>query len=184
MLIGHHRAVQDAARERRRRRPAPPRRPVVGLLALVLLGLLAAFFAWVTAEPLWLAVGHSTPGTATVIHCGGHGLDRRCQANFNAAGDVFTAARVDLIGADRLADGQRVAARMVSPTGRLAYAGDGGGLALRWALGIGLMLLCGLAVALATGVHRLPARRSRYYALLASVTSPLLLLVAMLTVTR
>ena len=29
-----------------------------GLVALVLLALLAAFFAWVTAEPLWLAAGH------------------------------------------------------------------------------------------------------------------------------
>ncbi len=169
----------------RRRRPPQPRRPVLGLLALILFGLLATFFAWVTAEPLWLAVGHGTTGTATVIHCTGHGLDLRCQARFQGGGD-FVATRVDLVGAPggRPADGATVPARMVSPKGRLAYAGDGAGLALRWSLGLALTLLCGVVIAVATGAHRLPVRRTRWYALLASVTGPLLLVAAMLAITR
>jgi hypothetical protein len=182
MLIGHHRT----APARRRPYPPGPRRPVLGLLALIVFGLLAAFFAWVTAEPLWLAVGHGTRGTATVIHCGGHGLAQRCQARFSAAGDGFTAVRVDLIGAPtrRLADGAQVAARMVSPKGRLAYAGDATGLALRWVLGLVSLLLCTVAIALATGARRLPSRRARWYALGGSVAGPLLLLAGMLAVTR
>ena len=39
-------------------RTPPPPRPLPGLAALVLLSLVAAFFAWVSAEPFWLAVGH------------------------------------------------------------------------------------------------------------------------------
>ncbi|MEN3307770.1 MAG: hypothetical protein V7603_3972 [Micromonosporaceae bacterium] len=184
MLIGHHRATGIIGV--RRRRPAPPRRPVLGLVALILFGLLATFFAWVTAEPLWLAVGHGSQGTATVVHCTGHGLDQRCRATFSADGAEFTATHVDLVGApaERLGDGARVAARMVSPGSRLAYAGDRAGLALRWGLGLTLMLLCGLAIALATGAHRLPGRRARWYALLVSVAGPLLLMLAMLAVTR
>jgi hypothetical protein len=73
---------------------------------------------------------------------------------------------------------------MVSATGRLAYAGDRTGLAWRWSLGLVLMLVCGGAIALATGAHRLPRRRARWYALLASVTGPLLLMGAMLVITR
>jgi hypothetical protein len=184
MLIGHHRATRTT-RERRSRR-AQPRRPVPGLVALILLSLLATFFAWVSAEPLWLAVGHGSQGTATVVHCTGHGLDRRCRATFSADGAAFTAPHVDLVGVpvERLADGARVAARMVSPSSRLAYAGSQRGLALRWALGLGLMLLCGIAIALATGAHRLPLRRARWYATLASLAGPVLIMLAMLAVTR
>jgi hypothetical protein len=165
---------------------APTRHPALGLSALVVCGLLATFFAWVTAEPLWLAVGHGSQGTATVIHCSGHGLDQRCRARFTAADDRFTAQPVDLVGApaEQLGDGSRVAARMVSPTSRLAYAGNGAGLALRWVVGLALVLLCGGAVALATGAHRLPRRRTRWYALLASITGPLLLMAAMLFITH
>ncbi|HKS99915.1 MAG TPA: hypothetical protein VJT31_10325 [Rugosimonospora sp.] len=183
---GQHRGVRRGRPQPPHRRARQPRVPLLGLPALVLFGLLAAFFAWVTAEPLWLSVGHATPGTATVIHCSGHGLDQRCRATFQAAGAAFTADRVDLIGAQAqpLTDGAQVRARMVSRGGRLAYAGDSAGLVLRWALGAGLTLICGVAIALLTGAHRLPDRRSRWYAVLASVGGPILLMLGMLAVTR
>src|SRR5690242_2905867 len=118
--LGHHHRPIPRGRSHR----SASRRPLLGLPLLILFGLLAAFFAWVTAEPLWLAVGRSTPGTATVIHCTGHGLDQRCRATFRADGAAFTAERVDLVGASRaqLADGARVSAQMVSAKGRVAYA--------------------------------------------------------------
>jgi hypothetical protein len=190
MLFSQFRPTATATRtapERHRRRSAQQRRhPVVGLLALIVLGLLATFFAWVSAEPLWLAVGHGTKGTATVIHCTGAGLDQRCHASFAAAGGAFTTDLVDLVGAPsrQRVDGTQVAAQMVSPYGRLAYAADTSALTLRWALGLALILLCGLGIAFATGAHKLPDRRSRRYAGLASLTGPLLLLFAMLAVTH
>src|SRR3982750_1588955 len=58
MLFSQFRPTSTATRpppHRPRRRSAEPRRhPIVGLLALIVLGLLATFFAWVSAEPLWL----------------------------------------------------------------------------------------------------------------------------------
>lgn len=47
----------------------PLRHPALALPVVVGLGLLAAFFAWQSAEPLWLAVGHGVPGTAEVTVC-------------------------------------------------------------------------------------------------------------------
>jgi hypothetical protein len=170
---------------RRTRRPAGPRAPLVGLLALIVFGLLATFFAWVTAEPLWLAVGHSSRGTATVIHCDGHGLGLRCQARFSASAGAVTAAHVQLVGAPArgLPDGATIKARMVSRSGRIAYAGDAGGLALRCALGLLLVLVCAVAMALVAGVHRLENRRARWYTLAGTVAGPVALLVGMLAVT-
>lgn len=46
-----------------------PRNPIAGLTGVALLGLLAAFFAWQGAEPLWLALGRGEAGTATVTRC-------------------------------------------------------------------------------------------------------------------
>jgi len=68
------------------RRPGPPRHPVVGLAGLLTLTLLTSFFAWVTAEPLWLAVGHGERGTATVSSCTGSGIGLRCRGTFVADG--------------------------------------------------------------------------------------------------
>jgi hypothetical protein len=179
-------ARRAAGPDRPVHRRAQPRRPALGLAALLVFGFLAAFFAWVAAEPMWLSAGHGARGTATVIHCTGHGLDRRCRATFRAAGAGFTADRVDLVGAPagQATDGARIPARMVSAGGRLAYAGGPAALVVRWAVGLALTLLCGAAIGLATGAHRLAGRRARGLALAASLGGPLLLMLGMLAATR
>jgi hypothetical protein len=149
------------------------RSPAAGLAWLVVLGLLAAFFGWFSAEPLWLSLGHGVPGTATVVDCSIHGITGRC-ADFSPASGAFPVTRVTLLGLGRVATGQQVAARMVSPSGWQAYAGDRSSLYLRWVPGLVVVLLCGLGIAWGTGVSRLPRRR-RMFALLASIAGPLLL---------
>jgi hypothetical protein len=197
MLVGAHRAAllerEQPTKPAKRpalptvsRRAEPTSRPLPNLTALILLGLLTAFFSWVTAEPLWMAVGHSTTGTATVTHCSGQGILRACKASFTAHDESFTAAGVQLVGANsgHLADGTRMPARMVSSSGRLAYAGSQDGLVLRWAVGLGLVALGGFGIALATRANRLPAGRQRRYAVAGSVVGPFLLLVGMMIATR
>jgi hypothetical protein len=63
-----------------RRKPRAPHRAGPGLIALITLGFVAAFFSWVSAEPFWLAVGHGDPGVATVERCSGSGVVQRCTA--------------------------------------------------------------------------------------------------------
>jgi hypothetical protein len=153
--------------------PRRPRSPAAGLTWLVALGLLAAFFGWFSAEPLWLSLGHGVPGTATVVSCSVHGIDGRC-ADFTPASGAFPATRVTLLGLGRVATGQQVAARMVSPRGWQAYGGDPAGLYLRWIPGLLVVLLCGLGIAWGTGAARLPGRH-RTIAVLASLAGPILL---------
>jgi hypothetical protein len=166
-------------------RPAKgPRNPVVGLVCLVLLGLLAAFFAWFSAEPLWLTLGHGVTGTATVSTCSVHGIDKQC-ADFTANNGSFLAGRVTLLGGDHLvdgpqADGRKITARMVSASGWEAYAGNRNSLYLRWVPGLLLVLGCGLAIAWTTGAFRLVGRRPRLLAILASLGGPVLLAIGML----
>jgi len=167
-------APPGAGRNRPRK---PPRRPSVGLAGMVLLSLLAAFFAWVSAEPLWLAVGHGDRGTATVTRCAGTGVGQRCVGEFTAAGGEFTVAGVAMLG---LAEDQRTAgatmtARMVSADGRSAYADDRAGLHLRWAVGLLLVLACGLGIAVTTGAGRLDSRAARIGAVATSLAAPLLI---------
>jgi hypothetical protein len=157
------------ARTRTRR----PRSAAAGLSWLIVLGLLATFFGWFSAEPLWLSLGHGVPGTATVVTCSIHGISGRC-ADFTPTSGAFPATHVTLLGLGRAADGQQVAARMVSPRGWEAYAGDPSSLYLRWIPGLTVVLLCGLGIARGTGASRLPGRRRRV-AVLASVAGPLLL---------
>lgn len=145
-----------------------------GLVALVLLALLAAFFAWVTAEPLWLAVGHYEPGTVTVTTCTGD----RCVGTFTSA--AFARDAVPVLG-DTPAPGRPAAARMTSERGTYAYADIDS--VSRAALGLALILLCGLGIVRATGVRRLPERPARRTATLLSLAGPLALLAAMLAVT-
>ncbi|HYN95229.1 MAG TPA: hypothetical protein VES42_15385 [Pilimelia sp.] len=168
-------ATGPTPRSRETRRAGP------ALVSLVVLSLLAAFFAWVSAEPLWLAVGHGDRGTATVRECTGSGVGQRCVADFRAAG--FAAPRVALVGAPE-ADrrpGSAVAARMVGADSRQAYASaDGPTLHLRWGLGLLLVLLCGAGIAWATGAGRLACRRARRQALIGSLAGPLLLAVGFL----
>jgi hypothetical protein len=149
------------------------RSPAAGLTWLVVLGLLAAFFGWFSAEPLWLSLGHGVPGTATVVDCSIHGINGRC-ADFTPASGAFPATRVTLLGLGQVVAGQQVAARMVSPRGWEAYAGDGSSLYLRWIPGLAAVLLCGLGIAWGTGASRLSGR-GRMFAVLASIAGPLLL---------
>jgi hypothetical protein len=136
---------------RRNRRPARPRRPWLAIPALVVLALAGAFFAWVSAEPFWLAVGHGSAGTATVVVAG-----EDCRATFVADGNAFSASTVDLSGMDTVGCvvGVQVPARMVSAASTRAYAADPAGLNLRWMLGFGLVLLCGALIAWVTGAGR------------------------------
>ncbi|MGW0431533.1 hypothetical protein ACWDV4_03125 [Micromonospora sp. NPDC003197] len=95
-------ADRPADRDRSRRFPAlgrrtgqpakPPRHPMAGLSGLLTLTLLTSFFAWVSAEPLWLAVGHGERGTATVLSCTGNGIGLRCRGTF-VADDGIAAGR-------------------------------------------------------------------------------------------
>ena len=169
-------ATSPVARGAARRRRGT-RRPASGLSMLLLLALLAGFFAWTTAEPLWLAVGHARAGTATVTGCEGNGVLRRCVASF--AGPGYTVRGVTLVGAAK-AQGTSVAAQMVRRGGRIAYAGTAEALRVRWAVGLGLVVLCGVLIAWLTGALRLPTRRGRVTAVVVSLAAPLLLLAGML----
>jgi hypothetical protein len=170
----------------RPRRPRRPRRPVVGLLALLVLAPLAGFVAWVSADPFWLALGHGRTGTATVTACTGRGLASRCTGTFTATGGAFSAQRVALASLPVQArrQGARVSAAMVSRRGWIAYAGAPRALHLRWALGLLLVILCGLAIAWATGASRLPDRRARIGGYVTSVAAPLLLLAGIVASAR
>ncbi|BCJ43001.1 hypothetical protein GCM10010168_02580 [Actinoplanes ianthinogenes] len=179
------RIAAEARRDRRsgRRRRPPATNPVGALASLIGLSLLAAFFAWVSAEPFWLAAGHGDTGYATTTRCHGTGLTQRCTGRFTATDGQFTARRVTLLGitGDAREPGAVSGARMVSATSRQAYTAPPGLLMhLRWTLGFLLVLICGYGIAGATGARRLESPRARRYALLASVCGPLLLLAGFL----
>lgn len=158
--------------------PKQPRRLGVALPFIIVFALLSAFFSWVSAEPLWLALGHGETGTATVTRCVGDGVTRRCQGDFTT--DDFSVVRITLLGLTE-ADtktGRTVTAQMVSERSHRAYAG--GGFVLRWLPGLVLVVLCGLAIVMITGVRRLGDRRERWTAVAASVAAPLLVTVGFL----
>jgi hypothetical protein len=179
MRGGRRSGVTNVAARRRVRRSRLTRHPLAGLTALVLLGLLATFFAWFSAEPLWLSLGHGTQGSATVDTCPVHGIAKRC-ADFTADGDAFVAVKVTLLGAGPVAPGRTVPARMVSATGSAAYTGSS---APRWVPSLLAVLLCGFGIAWLTGAYRLPGRRARLSALGLSLAGPLLLTAGMLAAT-
>jgi hypothetical protein len=166
-----------------RRKPRTPRRTAPGLLGLIALALIAAFFSWVSAEPFWLAVGHGERGVATVARCTGAGVTQRCTGSFAAADGSYRAPTVTLLGVDpagRTA-GAVAPARMVNPGTGQAYVGSTGPLVhLRWTLGFVLVLLCGLGIAGLTGTRRLETVRARRGALLMSLAGPVLLLAGFL----
>jgi hypothetical protein len=167
----------------RRVRKGAIRKPAPALLALITLALVATFFAWVSAEPFWLAVGHGDRGYATTTACRGAGVVQRCAGRFEAADGSFAVARVTLLGvaADKRTSGTVVPARMVSAGSRTAYAGDTGPLVqLRWVLGFLLVLICGYGIAGLTGARRLDDPRARRLVLLGSVFAPIVLLVGFL----
>jgi hypothetical protein len=173
------RAAEQAARRPDRRRKPPVRNPASALVALLTLGLMAAFFGWVSAEPFWLAVGHGDQGFATTTQCQGSGLTQRCTGRFTTSDGQFSVSRVTLLGIagdDRNA-GAVSPARMVSPDSTQAYTTPAGYLMhLRWTLGFLLVLVCGYGIAEATGARRLESRRARRRAVLACLAGPLLLL--------
>ncbi len=165
---------------RRRRaadRPAHPPDPWQGLSALLALSLLAAFFAWVSVGPFWLALGHATTGTVVIGECTGAGLTQRCRGVFTAEGERFIAfgVRVSGVPAERTATGSTLTARMTGPSGDTAYADTGAGRHLRWLLGLLLVLACGAGIARYTGAARLADRRARRWAVAVAVAGPLVI---------
>lgn len=160
------------AEKPRRKRVREPRKLHFALPVIIFLGFLSAFFSWVSAEPLWLAAGHSIEGTATVTRCVGDGMTRRCLGDFST--HDYTIAQISLLGlTDTLAvPGQQVAAEMVNARSHRAYAG--GTFLLRWLLGLALVLLCGLGIALAAGVGRFADRQERRAAFTISLAAPML----------
>lgn len=169
-----------------RRRPRTPRKPAFALAALVVLALVGAFFAWVSAEPLWLALGHGEQGTATVTRCSGGGVARRCIGQFTATDTRLSVPGVTLLGVDpdQRAAGAVVHALMVSPHSRQAFVGEDGVMPhLRWMIGLLLVLLSGLGIAAMTGARRLETLRARRTAMLLSLAGPLALLAGFLALT-
>jgi hypothetical protein len=122
------------------------RRPWLALPVLLLLALAGAFFAWVSAEPFWLSVGHGEAGTAVVVASA-----NGCRATF--AGATFTRSTVELAGTSRCTVGASMPARMVSSRAGRAFVIGGPGLRLRWAIGSALVVLCGLLVACVIGIR-------------------------------
>ncbi|MEU1685553.1 hypothetical protein [Micromonospora sp. NPDC005707] len=174
--------VRRWASRRARARAAPPPDPVTGLSVLLSLSLLAAFFAWVSAGPLWLALGHGTSGTAVITDCTGGGLTQRCRGLFLADGERFLAhgVRVSGVPADRTATGSVLPARMTGPAGGTAYADAGAGRHLRWLLGLLMVAGCAAGIARWTGATRLPDRRHRRWAVGVALAGPLLITVGFL----
>ncbi|MDI5942052.1 hypothetical protein QLR68_28775 [Micromonospora sp. DH15] len=172
---------------RRRRaadRPVHPPDPWQGLSALLALSLLAAFFAWVSVGPFWLALGHATTGTVVIGECTGAGLTQRCRGVFTAEGERFIAfgVRVSGVPAERTATGSTLTARMTGPSGDTAYADTGAGRHLRWLLGLLLVLACGAGIARYTGAARLADRRARRWAVAVAVAGPLVISAGFLAV--
>jgi hypothetical protein len=169
----------------RRRRRRLPRRPWFALPALVVLALATTFFAWVSAEPFWLAVGHGHSGTATVVAGGGQPDPADgCRAFFIAGDGSFIASDVDLrgLGPAECTDGTEVTAHMVSVRADQAYATTEFGLHLRWLSGLGLVLLCALIIVWLTGAARFNGWR-RGVAVGLSLGGPAAVTIAMLTTT-
>ncbi|MDG4760182.1 hypothetical protein [Micromonospora sp. WMMD710] len=178
---------EDAAPERERgsgpagrrsaaRTPRPPD-PLPGLTVLVLLSLVVAFFAWVSAGPFWLAVGHARVGTVLIDDCTGGGLTQRCRGIFTADDGRFLAhgVRVSGVPDGRDAPGTSLPARMTGPDGGTAYADTGVGRHLRWLPGLLMVIGCAAGIARWTGSTRLPGRRHRRWAVAAALAGPALI---------
>ncbi|WP_144022548.1 hypothetical protein [Asanoa hainanensis] len=174
------RPTRHAARASRR--PRKPRQVRAALALLVVLALAGTFFAWVTADPIWLAVGRAESGTATVTGCVGSGLTQRCKGSFTSADGRFTTEGIRVVGAERTQTepGTQVRAEVVHAGSATAYLTDGTVMTLRWLLGLLLVLLCGLGIVLATGALRLEDRRARRTAAAFGMAAPLLVTIGFL----
>jgi hypothetical protein len=144
----------------------------VAMPSVIFFALLSAFFSWVLAEPLWLAVGHGSTGTATVSKCVGSGISQRCLGELDGT-------RVTLLGVTQedSTTGSRIEVRRVGEHSNRAYAGS---LFLRWFAGLLMVFACGAGIAVVTGVHRMRDRRDRLAALGTSLAAPLLVTVGFL----
>ncbi|MEU7619084.1 hypothetical protein AB0B27_23715 [Micromonospora rifamycinica] len=165
--------LRKEPKQRRRspRRPRPtrlvhPPDPLRGLAVLLALSLVAAFFAWVSAGPLWLAVGHSTAGTVVITDCSGGGLTQRCRGIFAADDDRFLThgIRVSGVPAARTDAGTTLRARVTGPGGDTAYVDTGVGRHLRWLLGLLAVAGCGAGIVRWTGATLLADPRHRRWA--------------------
>ncbi|GIJ25856.1 hypothetical protein Vqi01_10180 [Micromonospora qiuiae] len=167
---------------RRRARSNHPPDPLPGLASLVGLSLVAAFFAWVSAGPFWIAVDHATPGTVVVTECSGGGLTQQCRGIFTAADGTFRShgVRISGVPAHRTAAGGSLPARVTGPDGGIAYVDRGFGVHLRWLLGLLAVLGCGAGIARWTGATRLPEPRARRWAVIASLAGPLMITIGFL----
>ncbi|WFE50387.1 hypothetical protein [Micromonospora sp. WMMD1155] len=173
------------SRPSRRRTPgraAPPPDPLPGLATLVALSLAAAFFAWVSAGPFWLAVGHARAGTVVIDGCTGDGLTQRCRGTFTAQDGRFIAhgIRVSGVSDAAKATGTALSARMTGPDATTAYADTGLGRHLRWLPGLLVVLGCTAGIVRWTGSARLPGRRHRRWAVAAAVAGPVIITVGFL----
>lgn len=177
---------QASAPSTPRKPPPPPLKSVRnGLAAMVAIALVGSFFAWVTAEPLWLALGRGTTGTAVVADCVGASVGQRCVGDFRAGNGAFTAEGVRLLGVahDQRGVGTEITARMVAADSRTAYISDGVVMHLRWVLGLLCVLASGIGIVWATGALRLPDKRSRRRAVLTAFFAPLLVTIGFLAAT-
>ncbi|SCE81104.1 hypothetical protein GA0070607_1861 [Micromonospora coriariae] len=165
------------ARRRTPVRTTPPPDPLPGLAVLVLLSLVAAFFAWVSAGPFWLAVGHARVGAVVIDDCTGGGLTQRCRGIFTADDGRFLAhgVRVGGVPAGRDVPGTVLPARMAGPDGGTAYVDSGAARHLRWLPGLLVVLGCAAGIARWTGATRLPGRRNRRWAVAVAVAGPVLI---------
>ncbi|MEH1016702.1 hypothetical protein V6U90_26830 [Micromonospora sp. CPCC 206060] len=173
---GPARILAGRAGRRRPTRPVP-HGPLPGLALLILLMLLASFFGWVSAEPFWLAVGHGRNGTVVVAGCTGSGLEQRCRGDFVLGDDfVVHGVRIAGVGPEQRQPRTVLPARMVSASSTTAYVDGSGAVAhLRWLLGLGLVLLCGVAAGWATGAARFTEPWARRGATWAGFCAPVLL---------
>ncbi|WCN82222.1 hypothetical protein PCA76_03785 [Micromonospora sp. LH3U1] len=183
---------KDPAPERDRRSPwawrrapgrtVPPPDPLPGLAALVALSLATAFFAWVSAGPFWLAVGHARAGTVVIDDCTGGGLTQRCRGIFTAEDGRFIAhgVRVSGVLAGGDAPGTPLPARMTGPDGGTAYADVGVDRHLHWLPGLLVVLGCTAGIVRWTGSARLPGRRHRRWAVATAIGGPVLITVGFL----
>jgi hypothetical protein len=101
----------------------------------------------VSAEPFWLAFGRGQAGTATVVPA-----SDGCRADI-VVGQTTFASNVDLAGieAAECRVGATFPVQMLHANADRAFATDAAGLHLRWAVGLFLVLLCGLLIAWLTG---------------------------------
>ncbi|MGX4656739.1 hypothetical protein ACWCHM_23935 [Micromonospora sp. SCSIO 07396] len=168
--------LRTPRRRRPTRAPTAPD-PIRGLAVLLALSLVAAFFAWVSAGPLWLAVGHSTAGTVVVTDCSGGGLTQRCRGIFTAADERFRThgVRVSGVPAERTAAGSTLPARVTGPDADTAYADTGVGRHLRWLLGLLAVAGCTAGIVRWTGATRLADPRQRRWATGGGYAGPVLI---------